>query len=212
LIFLAVFFLWNVTWLTQVYVMHGFVVFSWRPPSAKIRTSLWTQWHLFSFCHSSIALYFVLRRVSIICFIGLGIFAYGIAFISWFRCLIHQRFKWFKTQTTSTLLAYVKHIKYTTKNMGKEDSKVSGMLLSLLNITKCKWVMTLLKSENRFNKVGFHSRFYIRDLQSVCKELRCNPHATLSTSNQYSTSQMKIYSKETVQHVTASLDECCRFL
>jgi hypothetical protein len=44
------------------------------------------------------------------------------------------------------LLAYVKHIKYTTKKHGKEDSKVVWNAFVLLNITKCKMsYVTLLK-------------------------------------------------------------------
>jgi beta-carotene 3-hydroxylase len=42
-------------------------------------------------------------------FIGLGIFAYGLSYFMIHDVLIHQRFKWFKTQTTSTLLARKAH-------------------------------------------------------------------------------------------------------
>jgi beta-carotene 3-hydroxylase len=69
----------------------------------------------------------VLEAGLIICFIGLGIFAYGLNYFMIHDVLIHQRLNGSKARQQITLLKLytLKHIKYTTKNLiGKEDGSI----------------------------------------------------------------------------------------
>jgi beta-carotene 3-hydroxylase len=69
-------------------------------------------------------------------FIGLGIFAYGLSYFMIHDVLIHQRFKWFKHTNNKYLIGLRKAHKVHHKNMGKEDSKVFGMLFVPFNYYK----------------------------------------------------------------------------
>jgi beta-carotene 3-hydroxylase len=76
--------------------MHGFMWYFHEDHHQPKYEHPFERNDIFLICHSLYrTFYFVLRRVSIICFC-LGIFAYGLSYFMIHDVLIHQRFKWFK--------------------------------------------------------------------------------------------------------------------
>jgi beta-carotene 3-hydroxylase len=71
-------------------------------------------------------------------FIGLGITAYGFSYFMIHDVLIHQRFKWFRTQK-QTLLVYESPQRYN-KHLGKEHGVWWYVVLYLFKYYKIYWL------------------------------------------------------------------------
>jgi beta-carotene 3-hydroxylase len=141
LIFLAVFLLMEcVTWLTHKYVMHGFMWYFHEDHHQPKYEHPFERNDIFFiiFAIPSIALFYFGAEAGFnyLFFIGLGIFAYGLSYFIIHDVLIHQRFKWFKHTNNKYLIGLRKAHKVHHKNMGKEDSKVFGMLFVPFNYYK----------------------------------------------------------------------------
>lgn len=141
LIFLAVFlFMECVTWLTHKYVMHGFMWYFHEDHHQPKYEHPFERNDIFFiiFAIPSIALFYFGAEAGFnyLFFIGLGIFAYGLSYFMIHDVLIHQRFKWFKHTNNKYLIGLRKAHKVHHKNMGKEGSKVFGMLFVPFNYYK----------------------------------------------------------------------------
>jgi hypothetical protein len=111
-------------------------------------------------------------------FIGLGITAYGFSYFMIHDVLIHQRFKWFRTQKTSTLLVY-ESPQSTHKHLGKEHGMFLVCCLYLLTIkyNSFIWATSLKKHFLFFNEVGLHLLLWSRFKNDTIKSLAAIPHA-----------------------------------
>jgi beta-carotene 3-hydroxylase len=115
--FLAVFLLWNVTWLTHKYVMHGFMwYFHEDHHQPKYEHPFERNDIFFIILPSLNRILFYFGAEAGFNYLFLLVWVYCLWSCFMIHVLIHQRFNGSKTQTTSTLLVYVKHIKYTTKH------------------------------------------------------------------------------------------------
>lgn len=120
-------------WATHKYVMHGFLWSLHKDHHHKDHKSWWERNDLFFIFYAA---------VSIGCFIawqyygfwaglpvGLGIFAYGVAYFMVHDIFIHQRFKLFRKANNWYAKGVRRAHKIHHKHRGKEKSENFGMLV-----------------------------------------------------------------------------------
>lgn len=142
LVFITTFCLMEfMAWFTHKYVMHGF----YGPCTAITIIKIMARGG-----SAMIFLYFY-ALVSIGCFllwryesvwiglpIGLGIFAYGMAYFMVHDIFIHQRFKLFRDANNWYSKGLRRAHKIHHKHLGKEDGECFGMLFPPLKFFKTK--------------------------------------------------------------------------
>jgi beta-carotene 3-hydroxylase len=134
-IFLVVgtfFFMEGVAWFTHKYIMHGFL-WSWHRSHHTVHNHMLERNDLFAVVFSlpSIALIvlgYEIEQLSLLKFIGFGILAYGVFYVSFHDIIVHRRIKIkFKAQNKYLRRIinahYVHHKKHT-----KEGGEAFGFL------------------------------------------------------------------------------------
>lgn len=120
------------TWLIHKYVMHGFlwVLHSDHHDHRHSGDFERNDWFFFIFAVPTIILlYFgVENKFNYLFYIGLGIFAYGMAYFFVHDIFIHQRIKLLRNSQNPYLLAIRRAHKQHHKHTGKEEGECFGFL------------------------------------------------------------------------------------
>jgi beta-carotene 3-hydroxylase len=110
LIIAAFFFMEFMAWFTHKYVMHGFLWVLHK--DHHIRDGRKVEWNdlfaLFFSVPSIVLIYFGLENFDYRFWIGIGIFAYGVAYFLFHDVYVHQRVKMLKNVSNRYLRATVK--------------------------------------------------------------------------------------------------------
>lgn len=133
LIFLGTFSVMEfMAWFTHKYVMHGFLWSLHRDHHHKDHKSWWERNDLFFIFYAVVSMTFIfLWRYEDLWMglpIGLGIFAYGLAYFLVHDIFIHQRFKLFRNANNWYAKGVRRAHKIHHKHLGKEDGECFGML------------------------------------------------------------------------------------
>ncbi|SNS05519.1 sterol desaturase family protein [Dokdonia pacifica] len=119
-------------WFTHKYVMHGFMWSVHKDHHHKKHDSWWERNDLFFIFYALISIgCFLLWRYEGFWAglpIGLGIFAYGVAYFMVHDIFIHQRFKLFRNADGWYGKALRRAHKMHHKHLGKHDGESFGML------------------------------------------------------------------------------------
>ena len=119
-------------WATHKYVMHGFLWSLHQDHHHKKHNSWWEKNDLFFIFYALVSigcfLLWQYEGVWIGLPIGLGIFAYGLAYFGVHDIFIHQRFKLFRNANGWYGKALRRAHKMHHKHLGKGDGESFGML------------------------------------------------------------------------------------
>ena len=119
-------------WFTHKYVMHGFMWSVHKDHHHKGHSSWWERNDLFFIFYAIVSICFFLlwrhKGLGIGLPIGLGIFAYGVAYFTVHDIFIHQRFKLFRNANNWYARAIRRAHKMHHKHLGKHQGESFGML------------------------------------------------------------------------------------
>jgi len=134
------FFMEFMAWFTHKYVMHGFMWSVHKDHHHKHHGSWWERNDLFFVFYAVVSICcFLLWRYEGMWMglpIGLGIFAYGVAYFTVHDIFIHQRFKMFRNANNWYARAIRRAHKMHHKHLGKGDGESFGMLFPPLKYFK----------------------------------------------------------------------------
>lgn len=120
-------------WFTHKYVMHGFLWYLHADHHKKDHDSWFERNDAFFIFYAIVSIiFFLLWKNDILAIglaIGVGIFAYGLAYFIVHDIFIHQRFKIFRNANSKYGRAVRRAHKMHHKHLGKEDGECFGMLL-----------------------------------------------------------------------------------
>lgn len=120
-------------WFSHKYIMHGFLWYLHADHHKKDHDSWFEKNDAFFIFYAIVSIiFFFLWKFDILNIglaIGLGIFAYGIAYFVVHDIFIHQRFKLFKNANTRYARAVRRAHKMHHKHIGKQEGECFGMLL-----------------------------------------------------------------------------------
>lgn len=120
-------------WFSHKYIMHGFLWYLHADHHKKDHDSWFERNDVFFIFYAIVSIiFFFLWKfdfLNIGLAIGLGIFAYGIAYFVVHDIFIHQRFKLFKNANTRYARAVRRAHKMHHKHIGKQEGECFGMLL-----------------------------------------------------------------------------------
>ncbi|TYB79606.1 sterol desaturase family protein [Bizionia myxarmorum] len=141
LIFLGTFlFMEFMAWFTHKYIMHGFLWNLHQDHHHKKHDSWFERNDLFFIFYAvvSISLFLLWRYADFWAGLplGLGIFAYGLAYFFVHDIFIHQRFKFLRNANNWYAKGVRRGHKMHHKHLGKEDSECFGMLFVPLKYFK----------------------------------------------------------------------------
>ena len=134
LILIATFFFMEfVAWFAHKYVMHGFLWKLHADHHKKDHDSWFERNDFFFIFYAVVSIgFFLLWQNNILAIglaIGLGIFAYGLAYFLVHDIFIHQRFKLFRNANNRYAKAVRRAHKMHHKHIGKEHGECFGMLI-----------------------------------------------------------------------------------
>lgn len=141
LVFFATFCIMEfMAWFSHKYIMHGFLWVLHADHHKKDHNS-WFERNdaFFSFYAAVSMICFFLWQSNIFILglaVGLGIFAYGVAYFIVHDIFIHQRFKLFRNANNWYARAVRRAHKMHHKHLGKEDGECFGMLVVPLKYFK----------------------------------------------------------------------------
>ncbi|MCL9807226.1 sterol desaturase family protein [Flavobacterium amniphilum] len=120
-------------WFSHKYIMHGFLWHLHADHHKKDHNSWFERNDTFFLFYAAISIgFFLLWKNDILktgLAIGIGIFAYGLAYFIVHDIFIHQRFKLFRNIDNSYAKAVRRAHKMHHKHIGKEDGECFGMLV-----------------------------------------------------------------------------------
>ena len=120
-------------WFSHKYIMHGFLWHLHSDHHKKNHGSWFERNDAFFIFYAIISIgFFLLWKYDILNIglaIGLGIFAYGIAYFTVHDIFIHQRFKLFRNADNVYAKGVRRAHKMHHKHLGKEEGECFGMLL-----------------------------------------------------------------------------------
>lgn len=126
------FFMEFMAWFTHKYIMHGIL---WKLHSdhhKKDHNSWFERNDIFFIFYALVSIFcFLLWKNNVFILglsIGLGIFAYGLAYFLVHDIFIHQRFKFFKKANSRYAKAVRRAHKTHHKHIGKDKGECFGML------------------------------------------------------------------------------------
>jgi beta-carotene 3-hydroxylase len=133
-VFCAAFFSMEfMAWFSHKYIMHGFLWVLHADHHKKDHDSWFERNDLFFMFYAVVSMvFFFLWRDGIFDLglsVGLGIFAYGLAYFMVHDIFIHQRFKLFRNANNVYSRAVRRAHKMHHKHTGKEHGECFGMLL-----------------------------------------------------------------------------------
>lgn len=127
------FFMEFMAWFSHKYIMHGFLWYLHADHHKKDHDSWFERNDAFFLFYAVVSIvFFLLWKYDILGIglaIGLGIFAYGLAYFLVHDIFIHQRFKLFRTTNNRYAKAVRRAHKMHHKHIGKEHGECFGMLL-----------------------------------------------------------------------------------
>lgn len=127
------FFMEFMAWFSHKYIMHGFLWYLHADHHKKDHGSWFERNDAFFLFYAVVSIvFFLLWKYDILGIglsIGLGIFAYGLAYFLVHDIFIHQRFKLFRTTNNRYAKAVRRAHKMHHKHIGKEHGECFGMLL-----------------------------------------------------------------------------------
>ncbi|MBP9793543.1 MAG: sterol desaturase family protein [Flavobacterium sp.] len=127
------FFMEFMAWFSHKYIMHGFLWHLHADHHKKDHDSWFERNDAFFLFYAVVSIvFFILWKYDILGIglaIGLGIFAYGLAYFLVHDIFIHQRFKLFRTTNNRYAKAVRRAHKMHHKHIGKEHGECFGMLL-----------------------------------------------------------------------------------
>jgi len=127
------FFMEFMAWFSHKYIMHGFLWYLHADHHKKDHDSWFERNDAFFLFYAVVSIvFFILWKYDILGIglaIGLGIFAYGLAYFLVHDIFIHQRFKLFRTTNNRYAKAVRRAHKMHHKHIGKEHGECFGMLL-----------------------------------------------------------------------------------
>ena len=128
------------TWLIHKYIMHGFLWVLHADHHKKDHDSWFERNDAFFIFYAVVSIgFFLLWQNNILeigLAIGLGIFAYGLAYFLVHDIFIHQRFKLFRNANNRYAKAVRRAHKMHHKHIGKEKGECFGMLVVPLKYFK----------------------------------------------------------------------------
>lgn len=120
-------------WFSHKYIMHGFLWHLHADHHKKDHDSWFERNDAFFVFYAIVSMvFFFLWKYNILDIglsIGVGIFAYGLAYFLVHDIFIHQRFKLFKNANSRYARAVRRAHKMHHKHIGKQDGECFGMLL-----------------------------------------------------------------------------------
>jgi beta-carotene 3-hydroxylase len=120
-------------WFSHKYIMHGFLWHLHADHHKKDHDSWFERNDTFFLFYAAISMvFFLLWKNEVLAIglaIGLGIFAYGLAYFIIHDIFIHQRFKLFRNVNNRYAKAVRRAHKMHHKHIGKKDGECFGMLL-----------------------------------------------------------------------------------
>lgn len=120
-------------WFSHKYIMHGFLWNLHADHHKKDHDSWFERNDAFFIFYAVVSVgFFLLWQNNILevgLAIGLGIFAYGLAYFTVHDIFIHQRFKLFRNANNRYAKAVRRAHKMHHKHIGKEDGECFGMLV-----------------------------------------------------------------------------------
>lgn len=129
-------------WFSHKYIMHGFLWNLHADHHNKDHDSWFERNDAFFIFYAVVSIVFFLlwqnNILEIGLAIGLGIFAYGLAYFTVHDIFIHQRFKMFRNANNRYAKAVRRAHKMHHKHIGKEDGECFGMLVVPLKYFKQK--------------------------------------------------------------------------
>ncbi|MGY0392044.1 sterol desaturase family protein [Bizionia sp. KMM 8389] len=133
LVFLGTFlFMEFMAWFTHKYIMHGFLWNLHKDHHHKKHDSWFERNDLFFIFYAIVSItLFLLWRYADLWIglpIGVGIFAYGLAYFFVHDIFIHQRFKFFRNANNWYAKGVRRAHKMHHKHLGKDDGECFGML------------------------------------------------------------------------------------
>jgi beta-carotene 3-hydroxylase len=142
-VFLATFFFMEfMAWFSHKYIMHGFLWVLHEDHHKKNHDSWFERNDLFFIFYAVVSMgFFFLWRsgdFDLGLAIGMGIFAYGLAYFMVHDIFIHQRFKLFRNVNNVYSRAVRRAHKMHHKHIGKGDGECFGMLLVPFKYFKSK--------------------------------------------------------------------------
>ncbi len=130
---LTFFFMEFMAWFSHKYIMHGFLWNLHADHHKKDHDSWFERNDFFFIFYAVVSItFFVLWKQGLFelgLAIGLGIFAYGLAYFMVHDIFIHQRFKLFRNANNRYAKALRRAHKMHHKHIGKEEGECFGMLL-----------------------------------------------------------------------------------
>ena len=134
LVFIITFcFMEFMAWFSHKYIMHGFLWYLHADHHKKDHNSWFERNDIFFLFYAAISIgFFLLWKNDILktCLaIGIGIFAYGLAYFIVHDIFIHQRFKLFRNIDNSYAKAVRRAHKMHHKHIEKKDGECFGMLV-----------------------------------------------------------------------------------
>lgn len=127
------FFMEFMAWFSHKYIMHGFLWYLHADHHKKDHDSWFERNDAFFLFYAVVSIvFFLLWKYEILATglaIGLGIFAYGLAYFLVHDIFIHQRFKIFRNANNRYAKAVRRAHKMHHKHIGKEHGECFGMLL-----------------------------------------------------------------------------------
>jgi len=133
LLMVATFFLMEgAAWFTHKYIMHGFL-WSWHKSHHSPRHGAFEKNDLFAIVFSvpsmaTIMLGFEFEQVSFLKWVGFGILAYGIFYVSFHDILVHRRVKIKFIAKNPYLRRMIRAHKIHHKHLDKEGAEAFGFL------------------------------------------------------------------------------------
>ena len=134
LVFVVTFlFMEFMAWFSHKYIMHGFMWYFHEDHHKKDHDSWFERNDAFFIIYAVISVgFFMLWKYEILSIglaVGVGIFAYGLAYFLVHDIFIHQRFKIFRNAESKYAKAVRRAHKMHHKNIGKGGGECFGMLL-----------------------------------------------------------------------------------
>lgn len=134
-------------WFSHKYIMHGFLWYLHADHHKKDHDSWFERNDAFFIFYAIISIgFFLLWKYEILSVglaIGLGIFAYGLAYFMVHDIFIHQRFKIFRNANNKYARALRRAHKMHHKHIGKEDGECFGMLINSSKFALDKYLSTV---------------------------------------------------------------------
>ena len=133
LVFIGAFsFMEFMAWFTHKYIMHGFLWYLHKDHHKKDHDSWFERNDMFFIFYAVVSITcLILWEVKDLWFclpIGIGIFAYGVAYFFVHDIFIHQRFKLFRNANNWYAKGVRRAHKIHHKHLGKSDGECYGML------------------------------------------------------------------------------------